>query len=150
METEDDAGDQLLDRLYGISGEQNRSPSEIDFHLVCNSLHHARPDIRERAIFIGGLRWADRTVLGYFAGVLCLKLEPDQDNCRLMIESLVSDAVNGGFSSKGLADLLHYIIASYPRELLPAKAAYVGIKRLSGEISKRDFAVLSYADVRIE
>ena len=38
--------------------------------MVAGCLHHARSEVRERAILIGGLRWADPTLLGYFQGAL--------------------------------------------------------------------------------
>jgi hypothetical protein len=144
------SGDDLLDQLYELSGNAGREPEASQYLLVASSLHHPREDVRERAIFIGGLRWFDKTILGYFKGVLATGEEPCDDNRRLMIESLVSEAIERGEVRDSLVRFLAGVQESSSAESITAKAAFIGIKRLRGEISKIQFAQLDYGDVTIE
>lgn len=142
--------DDLLDRLYELSGGLNRTPTADEYSLVSTSLHHSNDDVRERAIFIGGLRWMDKTILGYFKDAIVSGAESSDDNRRLMIECLVSEAIERGGVRDALEATLAQIQKSFGAESLTAKAAFVGIRRLRGEISKREFAVLDYDDIRID
>ena len=91
----------------------------------------------------------DRTILGYFRGALVSHSEPSDDNCRLMVECLVSEVLEAGRASAGLFELLGDVVRDYPETSVVAKAAYVGQRRLNGEISKQQFAVLDYDDIQV-
>ena len=142
--------DSLLEKLYALSGIDDRGLDAEAYFLVAKALTHDREDVRERAIFIGGLRWMDKVMLGYFKGVLLSGAKESDGNRRLMVESLVSEAiVRGGNDDGDLQKTLAWIVRSYGKETLAAKAAYIGTKRLNGQISKNEFAIIDYDDVRV-
>jgi hypothetical protein len=142
--------DALLNKLFTISGRESRALNADDYLLVSESLHHSRDDIRERAIFIGGLRWMDATILGSFVAALVLNTESSDDNKRLMIEALASRAIERQYKVKELQEFLNYLLASSPAESLCAKAAFVAKERLDGRMTKAQFAVLNYDQVTLE
>jgi hypothetical protein len=139
--------DDLLNTLYQLSGDPERKITASNLSLVISSLRNERDDVRERAIFIGGLRWAHEVILGYFVGALSLKLESSDDNCRLMIESLVSWVLQANDDREMLIDFLVKIKNSAAHDSLTAKSSYVGIKRLRGEMTKQQFAVVDYDEI---
>ncbi|MBN6149232.1 hypothetical protein JR065_02665 [Xanthomonas sp. AmX2] len=141
--------DDLLDQLYALSGNSNRTPGGDQYFLVSSSLHHPSEDVRERAVFIGGLRWMDKAILGYFKDALISGEEVSDNIRRLMIECLVSEAIERSGSRDSLAGFLADIQRSSGSQSLAGKAAFVGIKRLKGEISKNEFAVLDYDDIHV-
>lgn len=138
----------LADTLFRISGRDG-PPRQDDYQLVAGCLHHARSEIRERAILIGGLRWTDPTLLGYFQGALVTDGEPDDENRRLMIECLVSDCVARTAEIEPLTALLQWVLLAQPRESIAAKAAYVGIERLAGRLDAGEYAHVDYAQVEV-
>lgn len=141
-----ESNDELLDYLYKLSGAESRHLSGDDFKLVCESLWSDSPEIRERAIFIGGLRCFDRTVICALRSMLLDGVEGDEENRRLMIEAIVSFHIERS-EQVDLTPLLDRLIGSNHPESLTAKAAYVGMMRINGELDKKGFASLDYDDV---
>lgn len=146
----DNDEDVLLDELYAISGDDDRTPTADQYFLVSNSLRHSNEDIRERAIFIGGLRWMDEIMIGYFKGFLISGFEESDENRKLMVQCLVSQAMFRNKDKERLMEILRDIMNFYPSHSLTAKAAYVGIKRLDGSMGVREFASMNYDDVEVE
>lgn len=140
----------LLDRLYKISGILTDDPDSSSYMLVSRSLFHRDPEIRERAIFIGGLRWADPLILGCFIGIVTMGQEPVDDNLRLMIESLVSAVLRGKLEAASIEEWLRAVLLSNDYESLLAKSAYIGLLRIQGKMSVSDFASLDYDDVSVD
>lgn len=140
----------LLDRLYKISGILTDDPDSPSYMLVSRSLFHCDPEIRERAIFIGGLRWADPLILGSFIGIITLGQEPVDDNRRLMVESLVSAVLRGRLDAASIEEWLRAVLGSNDYESLLAKAAYIGLLRIQGKMSVSEFASIDYDDVSID
>lgn len=93
----------LLERLYGISGILTAEPDPSNYTLVSRSLFHCDQEVRERAIFIGGLRWADPLILSSFIGAITVGLESVDENRRLMVESLVSATLRGRLDALSIA-----------------------------------------------
>jgi hypothetical protein len=149
METNDSASDDIVDQLFSISGNEQRVPQPETFFFVAACLHHNEERVRERAIFIGGLRWMDKTILGYFVAALLGHLEPSQENQRLMIESLVSSSIENDFMRVALPNILESVLSASDPQSLTARVAYVGIERLKGRISKKQFASIDYDSVAI-
>lgn len=141
MQDEDDA--RLPDTLFRISGMSGR-PRQDDYQLVANCLHHPRSDIRERAILIGGLRWQDPTVLGYFQGALVGGAEPDDENRRLMIECLVLHRVDQQGDPESLVAFLRRLAFDLPPDSMTRKAAQAGVDRLRGRLDAKTYASLDY------
>lgn len=137
----------LLDKLYEISGELTKAPSASNYSLVMESLRHKNEDVRERAIFISGLRWMDDEALRIFKDRLQFDSESSDNNRRLMIESLVSAAIESSERSSQLKEFLLELLTKLDGHSTSAKAAFIGIQRLNGDISKQQFAVLDYDDV---
>lgn len=140
----------LLDKLYGISGVHTADPGPEDYLLVSRAFHHADAEVRERAIFIGALRWMDRTMLGYTFAAFKLEIEPVDDNRRLMVEALVSAALRGGFDPAALELALVERLSGCDLSSLEAKAAYVGILRLRGKVTVAEWAVMDYEKVDVK
>jgi hypothetical protein len=140
--------DRLTDALLHASAREG-PPRQDDYLMVAGCLHHARSEVRERAILIGGLRWADPTLLGYFQGALATGSELDDENRRLMIECLVSDCMGRRAQVEPLRALLRWVMPTQPRDSLAAKAAYVGIELLSGRLEAGDYARIDYARVHL-
>ncbi|MDI9272376.1 hypothetical protein [Stenotrophomonas sp. PFBMAA-4] len=140
----------LLERLYRISGILTAEPDSSSYALVSRALFHCDQDVRERAIFIGGLRWADPLILSCFIGAITVGLESVDDNRRLMVESLVSATLRGKLDAISIGSWLRTVIGSSDVNSLQAKAAYIGFLRIKGEISTAEFASLDYDDVVVD
>lgn len=140
----------LLERLYRISGILTTEPDPSSYTLVSRSLFHCDQEVRERAIFIGGLRWADPLFLSSFIGVIAVGMEPVDDNRRLMVESLVSATLRGRLDALSIESWLRSVIGSSDLNSLQAKAAYIGLLRIQGKISTAEFASLDYDDVVVD
>lgn len=140
----------LLDRLYRISGILTDDPDSPSYMLVSRSLFHCDPEIRERAIFIGGLRWADPLILGCFIGIITVGQESVDDNRRLMVESLVSAVLRGRLDAASIEEWLRTVLSSNDYESLLAKVAYIGLLRIQGKMSVSEFASLDYDDVSVD
>ncbi|MET3149348.1 UNVERIFIED_ORG: hypothetical protein ABIC77_000550 [Stenotrophomonas geniculata] len=139
----------LLERLY--SGILTAEPDPSSYTLVSRSLFHCDQEVRERAIFIGGLRWADPLILSSFIGAITVGLESVDGNRRLMVESLVSATLRGGgLDALSIASWLRTVIGLGDVNYLQAKAAYIGLLRIQGEITTAEFATLDYDDVIID
>lgn len=102
----------LLERLYKMSRVLAAEPDSSSYVLVSRSLFHCDPEIRERAIFIGGLRWADPLILGCFIGIVTVGQEPVDDNRRLMIESLVSAVLRRRLDAASIEEWLRAVLHS--------------------------------------
>lgn len=145
------ANDQvILDELFKISGRSDRTLSDSEYKFIRDSLLHEEESIRERAVFIGGMRIFDPIFLGFFLSRLVLRAEPSLENRRLMIECLVSSSLRKVIDSGALSLVLQAVLQGADENSLEAKAAYIGIKRLNGEMSTSEFAVLDYDDVRVQ
>lgn len=140
----------LLEQLYKMSGVLTAEPDSSSYMLVSKSLFHCDQEVRERAAFIGGLRWADPMILGCFIGIITVGLEPVDDNRRLMVESLVSATLRGRLDSISICSWLGTVIGSSDLNSLQAKAAYIGLLRIQGKISTAEFASLDYDDVVVD
>jgi hypothetical protein len=140
----------ILDKLYAISGKIDRALSDAEYRFVKDALIHQDESVRERAIFIGGLRSLDPIFLGYLLSVLLLRSESSQENKRLIIESLVSATLLSSYHVERMIWVMQLVLKDACPSSLEAKAAYVGIKRLRGEISKTEFATLDYDQVNLE
>lgn len=140
----------LLERLYKISGILTDEPDSPSYMLVSRSLFHCDPEIREKAIFIGGLRWADPLILGFFIGIITVGQEPVDDNRRLMVESLVSAVLRGRLDAASIEEWLRAVLGSNNYESLLAKAAYIGLLRIQGKMSVSEFASIDYDDVSVD
>ncbi|SEL53790.1 hypothetical protein SAMN05428989_1870 [Pseudoxanthomonas sp. GM95] len=138
----------LLDMLFRISG-MSEQPRQDDYQLVTSCLHHPRSEIRERAILIGGLRWKDQTVLGYFQGALVGGREPDDENRRLMIECLVAQSVAQEDDPEGLVAFLRRLSFDLPRASMTCKAAFAGVERLRGRMDAQAYASLDYDQLQL-
>lgn len=138
----------LLERLY--SGILTAEPDPSSYTLVSRSLFHCDQEVRERAIFIGGLRWADPLILSSFIGAITVGLESVDENRRLMVESLVSATLRGRLDALSIASWLRTVIGLGDVNYLQAKAAYIGLLRIQGEITTAEFATLDYDDVIID
>jgi hypothetical protein len=149
MESEDHVGDQILDRLYRLSGNESRAAAPGDRQFVIEALRHSRADVRERAIFIGGLRWMDAEILDTLRHELQAGSEPSDENRRLMVECLVSAALERAIAPEATKQLLDNVLQSADPKTYEAKAAYIGIARLEGRISKQQFAVIDYDKVNV-
>lgn len=147
MESNIHQDDELLARLFAVSGSIDRVPRPEDYFQVSVALHHLREDVRERAIFIGGLLWMDPTILGYFRAALEWGGEDCDQNRRLMVECLVSAWLEAGRGQSALESFLQHVLATSSPTSYAAKAAFVGIRRLSGELTKQQFAALDYDDI---
>ena len=139
----------LLDQLYVISGRVDRQLSDAEFRLIACALVHEDDSVRERAIFIGGLRSVDPVFIGFFLSSLLLGSERSDENRRLMIESLVSASLNSPAGPGKMIRNLKDILDGADPSSLEAKSAFVGIKRLRGEISTGEFAILDYDDIHV-
>lgn len=142
--------ERLLGLLFEISGKRDRIPSQVDYEVVFGALDHPDEEIRERAIFIGGLRWMDDAVLERFKQVLMSGEESCEDNRRLMVESLISQAIERGKERAQLTDFLLDLLDSMDADSLGAKAAFIGIMRLRNKVSKQQFAALDYDNVMVD
>ncbi|ELC7364702.1 MULTISPECIES: hypothetical protein [Bacteria] len=140
----------LLEQLYRMSGILTAEPDSSSYALVSRSLFHCDQEVRERAVFIGGLRWADPLILGCFIGIITVGMEPVDDNRRLMVESLVSAALRGRLDAISIGSWLGTVIGSSDLNSLQAKAAYIGLLRIKGRISTAEFACLDYDDVVVD
>lgn len=140
----------LLERLYKVSGEFAADPEPESYLMVSQAFHHADPEVRERAIFIGALRWMDRTMVGYTFGALQLGSEPVDDNRRLMVEALVSAALRGALDPRALETALIACLGRCESFSKEAKAAYVGILRLRGEVTVAEWARMDYDEVDVD
>lgn len=145
---EEDEG-RLLDTLFRISGMSGR-PRQDDYQLVANCLHHPRSEIRERAILIGGLRWQDPTVLGYFQGALVGGAELDDENRRLMIECLVLHRVDQQGDPEPLVAFLRRLAFDLSPDSMTRKAALAGVDRLRGRMDAQTYASLDYNQLPAE
>ena len=139
-----------LDRLFRISGQLTNHPKPDDFRFVTAALHDSRAELRERAIFIGALRWRDPTVLGYVFFAFQTGIEPDENNRRLMIESPVSASVSGAFDSAVLERELLAALERLAHSEVEAKAAFVGLLRLRGLMSISEWAANDYDRVVVD
>lgn len=142
--------DLLLDKLYRISGVLTDDPDSSSYMLVSRSLFHRDPEVRERAIFIGGLRWADPLILGCFIGMITTGGESVDDNRRLMVEALVSAALRGKIDVVSVESWLRGVLGSSDSDSLQGKAVYIGLLRIQGKMSVSDFASLDYDDVIVD
>lgn len=140
----------LLDQLYRMSGVLTADPESSSYLLVSRSLFHCDQEVRERAVFIGGLRWADPVILGCFIGIITVGMEPVDDNRRLMVESLVSAVLRGRLDAISIGGWLRSVIGSSDLNSLQAKAAYIGLLRIQGKVSNAEFAYLDYDDVIVD
>lgn len=136
--------EQLLDQLYRIAGRLTDRPDPASYALVARSMFDSDAEVRERAIFIGALRWADPVMLSCVTGMLTLGSEPVDDNRRLMIESVVSAALRGKLEPAAIEAWLRVILTKGSADSLQAKAAYVGILRLQGRMSIAEAAAIDY------
>lgn len=140
----------LLDRLFKISGKLTINPKSDDFRLVAGALHDASAEVRERAIFIGALRWKDPTIVGYLYFALVTDAELDENNRRLIIESLVSASLSGQLDSSALERELLATLRRVEHSQLEAKAAFVGLQRIRGLMSTSEWAVNDYGRVVVD
>ncbi|WP_312400790.1 hypothetical protein [Stenotrophomonas indicatrix] len=140
----------LLERLYRISGILTAEPDPSSYTLVSRSLFHGDQEVRERAIFIGGLRWADPLILSSFIGAITVGLESVDENRRLMVESLLSATLRGRLDALSIASWLRTVFGLGDVNSLQAKAAYIGLLRIQGKITTAEFATLDYDDVIID
>lgn len=150
MESNTHQDDELLARLFVVSGSVDRVPRPEDYFQVSLALHHPRDDVRERAIFIGGLLWMDPTILGYFRATLEWGGEDCDQNRRLMVECLVSGWLEAGRGQGELERFLQNVLATSSQNSYTAKAAFIGIRRLNGELTKQQFAALDYDDIDLQ
>lgn len=140
----------LLERLYKMSRVLAAEPDSSSYVLVSRSLFHCDREIRERAIFIGGLRWADPLILGCFIGIVTVGQEPVDDNRRLMIESLVSAVLRRRLDAASIEEWLRAVLHSNDSKSLLAKLAYIGLLRIQGKMSVSEFASIDYDGVSVD
>lgn len=142
--------EKLLAKLHRISGRLTRDPSNGDYREISNALHHNDPQVRERAVFAGGLRWKDKTILGYIFYALHAGLDTDADNKRLMIETLASAAISGDIDRNIVDRELSAVLQSGNHSCIEVKAAFVGLLRVRELISTADLARIDYDNVVID
>jgi hypothetical protein len=149
VETNNRDDQELLDELFRISGVRGFEPNEQEVQLVLSSLDHSDEEIRERAIFIGGLRWANAAMINQFKSKLLCIWESSDDLSRLMCECVVSDSLRINQSREGAIEFCRKVVSLYPAESRTAKAAYVGILRLKSKMTVQEFAALDYDEFHI-
>jgi len=67
-----------------------------------------------------------------------------------MVESLVSATLRGRLDALSIASWLRTVIGLGDVNSLQAKAAYIGLLRIQGEITTAESATLDYDDVIID
>lgn len=142
--------DDLLDHLFAISGSVRGSLDDTQRLLVLNALNHPREDIRERAIFIGGLRCMDPLFLRCFVGSVLLGEESSLGNRRLMVECLVSASIERKWGGDKIIEILRFAKNYYVKGDFMWNVIAVSVRRLEGKISKQEFASLDYDALDID
>lgn len=144
------AHEKLLAKLYRISGTLTRDPSNRHYRNISNAFHHTDPEVRQRAIFAGGLRWKDKTMLGYIFYALHAGLETDAYNRRLMIETLAAAAISGDIDRNLVERELQGLLQTGDHSCIEARVAFVALLSIRELISKADLARIDYDNVAID